>query len=1150
MNEDGQKTYGFNLLPDEVSDTDFFEDKTHENVAETLFKLIDTNDNGFTIGLEGSWGSGKSTVIYFFKKKIENKSFHYFYFDAWAHEGDHLRRTFLESLISQLDTGSKKLNELKKEISNRKRKTNTRTKQYGTNLGKVLAISVMFVPLGAGLVSGVFSSQLIFSTGLFYGGILLSLMPLLILLVNIPYLLYKKVDLKDLFNAKNWVFLESESDNCTTQEISEEEERSSIEFEKYFGDIMSELFKDNSSSKLMIVVDNLDRIDANDSLKIWSTLQTFLQQRNPSNSDHKWYRNIWIIVPYDENGLSKLWENEYKLGEDSRSPRGFQPQASTNGCSLGSCAKSFFDKCFQIRLEVPEPVLTGWENFTREMLNKAFIDWTVEEKDDVLRILKLTRENLGDTPTPREIMNYINQVGILRLHTCDEIPTESIAYYVIHKYLKGTSTKTIQDKLIDNQLPKVEDKHFLPPECNKHLAGIIFGVGPEKGHHLLLEPEIEGALQDANGDKLKSLVEIHGDGFWSVFAHHINNLTAISTLFNYSKAVYDGLWEAHENSCNILTKKVNESFTRGDPSLLIDGCIEDYLPIIKMSSDKTFLERIWYLVLTDLETKIEEDDEFNYETNVKCLENIVESIGGIHKTHTFSKVSSGRWVQWAQAADSQQIPAYQWISPPLNIVNEIANNIGASSPIIAGTKELLIYSINAGITDWKKIPLACREHIFQNNGTRINENQPSIEALDILVWLTSYDEFCRDEIEGLLKTSQFHNFVYHQQNNKSEIYSALLMAYYFKNELHNIQVQEVDDSVQGLQLMCDIWQNRDEANAKAMFDALKKFNCLYLLWDLVENEDNKLVVDIIGLALDNEVEGLFNYSDLLKKTQLFMKLIGDDASDMKDKFVDQLMKHSGIENEIIDSSNLDVSNYSAELLLILEKTDNKGIIDSVASALVRLEKDEWDAYFAEDTYLADLALKMKSKKYDFSLENAYLDSIFEFTEQLAEDQDQGQVSDWQKKHWSNLVDLMGNSFQKRYKNKITNLLLDMKLDAINEFYECNQNFFDYQKIFKEGISKIQDSLEEAVKDDGDFDSLEMLDMILKNDKIGDFVPEKHFIEVVSKRLQRLYKNQDDMEKKNLLKRLAINFNVEIKEQTLESEENVDELAGEVAKEEE
>ena len=80
MNEDGQKTYGFNLLPDEVSDTDFFEDKTHENVAETLFKLIDTNDNGFTIGLEGSWGSGKSTVIYFFKKKIENKSFHYFYF--------------------------------------------------------------------------------------------------------------------------------------------------------------------------------------------------------------------------------------------------------------------------------------------------------------------------------------------------------------------------------------------------------------------------------------------------------------------------------------------------------------------------------------------------------------------------------------------------------------------------------------------------------------------------------------------------------------------------------------------------------------------------------------------------------------------------------------------------------------------------------------------------------------------------------------------------------------------------------------------------------------------------------------------------------------------------------------------------------------
>lgn len=1137
-----EKMYEFNLLPDDVSDVDFFEDKTHDNVAETLYKLIDSNDNGFTIGLEGSWGSGKSTVISIFKRKIENGSFHYFYFDAWAHEGDHLRRIFLESLISQLDQRSDILIDLKDKISNRKRITNTHTRQYGTGLGKLLAISVLSVPLGASLVSGIDISQLSFQWGgnphlLFWLGSFLSVMPLGVILGNPLYLMiFKKVELKNLKKAKHWAFLESNSDDTITQEISEEDERSSIEFEKYFGDIMSEVFKEDPSSKLMIVVDNLDRIGANDSLKIWSTLQTFLQKRNPSNSDCQYYKNIWIIVPYDMNGLSKLWNNENTSDLDDE-----------NECILGSCAKSFFDKCFQIRLEVPEPVLTGWENFTQEMLNQAFINWSDNEKDDVFRILKLTRENLGDTPTPREIKNYINQVGVLRLHTCEEIPTESIAYYVIHKYLKGNSTKTIQDTLIDNQLPKVEDKHFLPPECNKHLAGIVFGVGPEKGQHLLLEPEIEGALQDANGDKLKSLAEIYGDGFWSVFDHHINNLKATGTLFNYSKAVYKGLWPTHEKQCNLFTKKIQESFTRAAFPLPIDECIEDYLPIIKMSSGKTFHETIWDLVLTDLEIKIKNDDDDNdisyYETNVKSLGKIVESLGGILKPHTFSNIGHEHWVKWAQAANSQQIPTYQWILPPQGITDNIAENILPSGPITSGTKELLIYSINAGISGWEKLPLACRGHIFQNNGTRINENQPSIEALDILVWLTSYDEFCRAEIKELLKTGQFHNFVYHQQNNKSGIYSALLMAYYFKNKLHSINPPAVVNSAQGLQLIRDVWLNRNEVNAKAMFDALNKFNCLDLLWDLMENEDNKLVVDIIGLVLNDEVEGLFNYSDLLKKTQLFMKLIGDDANDMKDKFVDQLMKHSEIENEIIESSNLDVSNYSSELVRILKKTDNKAIIDGIASVLVGLEKDEWDVYFDEDSYLADLALEIKAKKSDFSLENAYLNSIFEFTKQLAEDGDQ--ISNWQKNNWSNLVDLMGNSFQKHYKNKITSLLLDMKLDAINEFYECNQNFFDYQKIFKEGVSKIQVSLEEAVKDDGDFDSLEMLGTILKNDKNGDFVPEKHFIEVVSKPLQNLYKNQDEMEKKDILNRLSEKFNVEIKEQTLESEEDVHELAGDV-----
>jgi hypothetical protein len=87
------------------------------------------------------------------------------------------------------------------------------------------------------------------------------------------------------------------------------------------------------------------------------------------------------------------------------------------------------------------------------------------------------------------------------------------------------------------------------------------------------------------------------------------------------------------------------------------------------------------------------------------------------------------------------------------------------------------------------------------------------------------------------------------------------MAYYFKNELHTVQVTALENSIRGLQLMRDVWSNRDETNAKTPYDYLKKFNHLDLLWDLVENENNKLVVDILGLALEDEVPELFSCSD-------------------------------------------------------------------------------------------------------------------------------------------------------------------------------------------------------------------------------------------------------------------------------------------------
>lgn len=165
MPENEVKDYSFKLLEEEASKVDRTEGQTHQKVADTLYSVVNDNDKGITIGLEGGWGSGKSTVVSLFEEKCkEEDSILYFYFDAWAHEGDPLRRVFLESLIDQLlddnkeefdEASLEKLENIKDKLSKRESTTTTKTAQVTSEFGNWLAlVTITLVPLGIAIVSG------------------------------------------------------------------------------------------------------------------------------------------------------------------------------------------------------------------------------------------------------------------------------------------------------------------------------------------------------------------------------------------------------------------------------------------------------------------------------------------------------------------------------------------------------------------------------------------------------------------------------------------------------------------------------------------------------------------------------------------------------------------------------------------------------------------------------------------------------------------------------------------------------------------------------------------------------------------------------------------------------------------------------------
>jgi len=541
--DDPNHDYIFNVLQEQVATEDLFEDKTHEKVAKTLNTLISNTEQGLTIGLEGGWGSGKSTVINLLKSKLEEKTL-FFAFDAWAHDGDPLRKIFLESLISSIDPEEKdeKLNVLRNEVSARKKTVVVKTEKSASKLGKILSLSALTIPVGAALLTGVKYEKLFWpwqamATDVnftFLFGILFSFSPLIALAY---WSLWGEKDSKN--EKVKWDVLESESEENYTQDVTEDGERTSIEFEKFFNDILSYVFDSSSEygyEQAIIVIDNLDRVEPEYAQNIWSTLQTFFQHRTSSlnNHNHQWKNKLWFLIPFDREGIKKIWQGDSALG--------------AVGDDNNQVAASFMEKCFQITVEVPPSVMSAWIDYFKQCVNRSFTGWPEVEKSEFIESYIQCMSKLDISPSPRQIHTHINRAGIIGLHWTGLFSAESICIYSLSRQsiTESKFRSALLSEGIPNGFPNSRDVNELKAE----LAGILFGVDAKKGMQLLLTPEIKNALSEDDGEKLKELETTHKAAFWLAFRacsnewmvtdshvdeYKLNTISAIHGAFGDSK---------------------------------------------------------------------------------------------------------------------------------------------------------------------------------------------------------------------------------------------------------------------------------------------------------------------------------------------------------------------------------------------------------------------------------------------------------------------------------------------------------------------------------------------------------------------------------------------------------------------------------------
>ncbi len=496
------------LLADTPSEIDAF--GGHAKVARSIAEVVMTECGGKAIGLEGGWGAGKSTIVKLISKELpetKERDYRVAVFDMWSHQGDPLRRTFLENLITQVQgfgwVDTEKWDQRIDELARRRREETTRVAPKLTGLGIAFAFSLLAVPMGSALIAA--GARLLASAeasvilvalliGIGAGGVLS------------PAILYSFVG-----GIRHWRRKRGGSDReedggldalpalitgqASTESrtiVTQAPDPTSVEFESVFRDLLGEALE-KDTRKLLLVIDNLDRVQASDALSIWSTLQTFL-----AYSDYRrpgWIDLLWVLIPYDGTAIVRLWEQSDEETEDADS----------------AMAVSFLDKTFQIRFRVPPLLLTDWRGFLQGALQQALPGHQESDFHGVYRAFAIKGGLETSAPTPRDLKIFINQIGSLHRERHDEFPLSHLACHVLLQR-DGTNVRECLLSSDDLDFPK----RIIGNQWRETIAALHYGVSTQEAQQLLLRGPIQVALGDGDGATLSSLASAHPDGFWAV----------------------------------------------------------------------------------------------------------------------------------------------------------------------------------------------------------------------------------------------------------------------------------------------------------------------------------------------------------------------------------------------------------------------------------------------------------------------------------------------------------------------------------------------------------------------------------------------------------------------------------------------------------
>ncbi|WP_095124617.1 P-loop NTPase fold protein [Pseudomonas sp. Irchel s3a12] len=402
---------------------DVFPGGSHDKVASAIHGLLLSDGPSKVVGLDGEFGSGKSSILYMLKSKLTaaDSDFRVWVFDCEQNYQGSTKSNFIELFTDEVLKEVPHVSKAAEALKASRDRALGRLFEY--NKRTTSRVSAWALALVASLFFAATSFRELFALSRSSHAAFTGTSPEAAALINTlqdPFWWLIAVHLVSFFSpvlilaaakfchrkvqvgAQKWSLLslfKGSSDDHIEEKIEVGKEVTPLDLKK----TLLEQLKVVEDKRYVIILDNLDRLPKESLRSVWSDLEIFIEAASKA-------ANLTVIVPFCSNKVAEYLKADGDRRYDAR---------------------DFIAKKFPVVFRSPPVITSGWKDGYRQLWKHTFPDVGGNVIEQSAQLLQRHSPMANSLVTPRLQKKFINDIATTALVVGEEISLLAIASHIL-----------------------------------------------------------------------------------------------------------------------------------------------------------------------------------------------------------------------------------------------------------------------------------------------------------------------------------------------------------------------------------------------------------------------------------------------------------------------------------------------------------------------------------------------------------------------------------------------------------------------------------------------------------------------------------------------------------------------------------------------